>query len=671
MSNFDLEHFRRRRKINLHESKVPPSKFNTFMYDLIKSIYRHQVSAYGNHFEEKLSDRKFISNLFYKTHYVKNRLSLDLVEDEKITIEDLLLKVTKDTSHSVINYILGDIGSGKTALVNYLISEKFDDYVKTGKYWFVRFDVELNFFDWEAPNALELVISKLVDKIHFVLNEYGNILFKQFESIKQFFLRRESMDTYDYLGGLLKILDQQRRMILVIDNLDSLVHHYDRGLFKDNFDEKIEKIRNLSLDFIKKFSPNGNSALSRTNASILLVLRKTTYDWLNSHSSSQMKKMVSNYFNEGDRFMLLPETWETVVKSRNNLLNECANFIEKENYKSSTKKVIDEIDNAIESKKEKVGEAILSIEALTNSQHRSLVGFLGKYVWINMDEREKIKRNDFFKHTHLSEIAYMLGGVRLYSEQYSNFPNIFSNFCKEDSDETHPTYWLKYLILQTLLKFDETKTDISKDEIVEIFNDYGEVLIKSVLSSMSDVSTANLIHVQPTFRDGKTISTSLSLTKRGKHCLDKVFKKFTYFQLIVDDNGMPIPTLVLEKEDSWILDDRTIDYGYIIEPDARKGKIYEKMLEKKTKQVMVFLDILKGSQRAEREKQKNVFKKLKKYNVDIPSVDLIRNGLIKELLKIHGRISLNKRSTLNIKDIISGYNEKSESLSNEIYKIFL
>lgn len=676
MDKFAKKYLSKRRKSKKHSARLSERKARKNIIDkAINKIYTHQNAAFlleDIEYSDKFDEIE-IAHYFYNNCFVENNLKTGL-EGNDLSAEDFLNEILskfsddnpliKKRSKNKIYYLLGDVGSGKSAFVNYLITTSLRRYSLTENLVFIRLD--LNKEDFTEGISEKLFLNKTVEKIKSVFERNPKLIP---DEISEKYERLVGMDYSNnpkkFISHLIDIFKSYKNFLFIYDNIDFIVHQYDRDFFKEEAIETFNEVSKKAIAFVMQFFSD-SSELSNLASVFLFVLRNSTYNRI------QDKPMISgrpgSYNNDNNVYTLEKESWESVLDSRNKLFRFALDKkIKDESLKKEAINMLNEIDYETNERKSRIKRSVEHVISLTNLQHREFVEYLAKFIWINYTKPES-KRITIIEKKPVSSLTYMLGGKRLFSQEKSQFPNIYLNellsrICIERND-CRNTYWLKRLILEYIKVETLAESEAESDFISEIFQSYGKIAVKEALGCLSDVGISNLISVDTENLIKSSTNHSLMLTDRGLYCLENVFDKFTYLQLVVDDYKMPIPkSIKKEFPNLFSFQNQNLDYSYITE-QLSSG---EELINLKAKQVIIFIDVLEATLKCEMKLHKSCFDSLKELDVEIPSVNKMRESLLNEIKTIF-QYSKSRRNKIiaELDEILKSSSSRQELIINSM-----
>jgi len=662
MDKFSLRILGTRAETEAHRGYIRNAEGGRKDYDpLIEAVFKHQAASYDASAALKASkstDNDIILSSFFYTHcYCNVTLRKGDGEGRVVSTEefanDVFLKKQNEGRNN-LSYLLGQVGVGKTAFINYLISNYGTHWVRNS-IWFIRIDAEL------AGDGKKLTIVKFIDTISQktikVLRTHPELL-KTPEGNSSEYCRTEldkliaatrlpidslSVDAQGdrhqkqlsaFEALVRKISDDcRRRLCIVVDNLDFLVHTSDRALYQSDTPFEDEETLTTTCSIVRLFI-NHTHQLGSLGVNILFVMRSDTFHVLSETGRTSL--LEDSAWQGKNAFTIEKPDWQAVLKSRGKLLEFVA---ERENSPSRKKayiKLIDLILNDLYSEPDHQSTMIEHLEKLTNYGLREMIKFFAQYSWIGdknaVDGTSVLER--FSEQYPIALITFMLSGRRRFSQFKSYFPNIY--LINASFEHAH-TYWLKWLIIAFLHKKSATGEHTAPENIISIFSGttnkgYEPKLIKECLGSLSEANFSNMIQViRSRDQQNKLVIDKICLTERGRHCFSSVFDRFFYLQLVVDDPLLPIPTILMDEFNFR----SKVDYGYIIDCDTASFHEGAKhMIELKAKQVLFLLQVLTRSLEYERTQYKEVFDELEHHKVTMPNTHVINRMIVSELEKL-------------------------------------
>lgn len=627
---------------------------------LVGRVFGHQEAIFfpSDREEEKAFN---FSHYFYKECYSPPKIHRGAPDGAILSISDFITEVVDAKAREKRNnlfYLLGDVGVGKTTFVNSLLSNHLRERVESGSMWITRLDVEER-SDRKFKTTHEL-LKLLINKIVYVLRKNAGILSayvglrEQLQELDKQGMASDgaSVDAVhesmvEALAMFVESIRQVtgRRLLLIIDNMDYLLHLNDRNLYSDPEDSNDLFQSNNFCEFVQQFSHGGPFA--NLAANILVVTRQDSYNLL-----LQATRCSVPDYTPADlqNYVLEAPHWKSVMNSRAKLLEHAASEVaqpgKRKEFLSLCSLIVDQLEQPA------IGGRTL-IECLTSLSNfglRQIMSFYAQYGW-GLDTGDGKPYSGFERFAHQTPVAYiafMLRDHRRFSQFHSHFPNLYlvnvvsaissvEEFATNAETEFEHSYWLKWLIC----RYVSHVGDLDPKRIFDVFHhqsgrSYDRHLIAHCLGSLSDANESNILVVargrQRVRNVNKLRIASVSLSSRGLHVMDELSRRFLYLQLCVDDDLLPLPA-ELKKEFEF----GPLDYGYVIDPNPEYGNSAKKMVAIKARQVLIFVQILKAALKWEEKKYSFVFARLSSAGI-VPDVGAWFDSIVDELkaLRVSG-----------------------------------
>ncbi len=665
---------------------------------LTRKVFGHQVGVYTDKPTSEWTDTQKMAHFFYEKCYVPPRV---LHSQTHVGSEVTLSDFVNDTFihgpfeyRNRVRYLLGDVGIGKTAFVNYLITNTFKPHIEKALMWFLRADIE----DYSQGSVVDVTaedfVSRLADhardvfKKHSFLVEHKEVKPLYDEFVKHMPLAfppaasersgfaRPVIKTQgtEALTALIRSIYQHtgRRLTVIIDNVDKYIHHRDSNLFDSDDTTGDEAYIEEMIRCLLVFSHD--MALGSIGANILFVSRTDTYDILcDLANGTSLQPSIAQPLQR-DAYVLKAAALRTVVRSRIPLLEFASGLQTIEGRRKHFAAVTRRISSELLDEQNSVVD---SLYKLCNHGYRQLMDYFSRYGWSKhgTDNDPSSMLEQFTHRQPVALISFILGELALYSQFTSKFPNIYlarhlPTATQDPKDvEMNHSYWLKRLICELLAKEGTCATE----NILRILADndvgfYSPKLCRLLLGSLSNADCSNTLSVtrslHPHHKHKLRIS-AISLSPRGEHCCKSVFDTFVYLQLIVDDFHLYVPR---EVADIFAIPFSTIKhYGYLVESGREHINHTKEMIRHKARQVLVFLEILRHSLAIEQEIYSKAFARLKEVAPEtIPNVSQIRQSILDELV----RINASSDNFLDVNKYSSEAQSKTEAIMTQLKLIY-
>lgn len=172
MDREDRPHYETRKSTGQHSDFIrnsrPPKDGD--LAELIELVFGHQPAVFrpAGDPPAPLIDPKLelIARQFYAHHFVDVVLRADVYNGRILSLEDFIRTVifaSPQGNRNNLHFLLGAVGCGKTAFLNYLITKYAYAWVTQQRLWFVRLDLYL--LGDGANITLDTMIEGLVRKI--------------------------------------------------------------------------------------------------------------------------------------------------------------------------------------------------------------------------------------------------------------------------------------------------------------------------------------------------------------------------------------------------------------------------------------------------------------------------------------------------------------------------
>ena len=668
MNTHDRKYIDMSRTCTKHDESIPACRTSPErQFDkLVEQVFFHQKAVY---FETDGSNPNEITlaRYFYEECYLAPQLKLGRGDGADVSVEEFLkeaINAQGQEGRNIVFYLLGDVGVGKTAFINAIISKYLKEHVERNEVFFIRIDL-----DQITGNALKKTyefVQKLAEKALRILENNPsligeNALLKQakerlsYEYYKLFDEPAEEakrLSTKAVLKAFREMVDgirarTGRRLVLVIDNIDFLLHSKDRGLFRNSADSgDIARLEDF-YHFVRYFLPDGE--FGRIGANILIVTRLDSYKTL-SRASASLPDLVNK--DDLRTYTLKAPTWTDVLQTRSKLLKFAASLLLETRKRNDFETIADIIATDLDTGLPENPKLVEHLKEITNYGLRQVMEFFAQYGWISDSGDRQLSQapGRFINQYPVALLTFILGRKRRFNQFESKFPNIYLVRMLEagESDAQTPTskegehphsYWLKWLICSFLQRKSAGSGDIGTPPslIFDVFcrsegHCYSERLVQECLGSLADANYSNMITAErephPDREKSVLQISSIRLSQRGKHCMRFVFDRFLYLQLIVDDYLLPIPKSIIAE---FSFSHQKSDYSYVIEPQPGYSQKANLMIKLKAKQVLLFATVLELALTFEKEKYQGVFTRLRDEGVELPSFNSLKSSLRREL----------------------------------------
>lgn len=704
MDVHDESYFFLRKQTPEHSSELGctvPTEGNPFA-SILNEVFIHQPAVYASFNTTGLTAPPCQSELaheFYWAYYQVPSIQYYTAKDLRrpVLLDDLLANLTADVPENGknrISYLLGEVGVGKTALINYIITKYGRQFISHHNIWFVRVDLERG--NALSHNTRPELLNSIVDKVLRVIRQNPNLhnndveilakktqvagLFTPFpadDPRKDVAVPRElkSLGIKQYqalMTALVELVNLIRkkvgfRLLLILDNLDVVVHGRDRELFHSEGRNLITALQDGICELVQTFF-HDTTILGSMGAAILIVMRKDSYDSLRHTGATSLP-----VFEPGklDAFWLDAPEWAKVIKSRLNLLSYRIDRLTDGVAKEQAIIVLAKLQRHFDSNEHRQLKA--HIEKLTNHGCRAMMRFYSRHAALL---HFGFKGSRSMEYPAIGLITFMLGNYRRFSQMLSAFPNVYlvNLLGRNASLSSHPhVYWLKRMILEYLMSIPPDGL-ITCGNVITTFctghRAYPEHVVRECLGSLADVNSSNLVLVDRTTFNGGTDIIAVSMTDRGRYFMEHIVDLFSYLQLIVDDWLLPLPLIKDSKSDINFRGDfayqNSSDYEYIYNEISDFPKSSSRVVYWKARQTLQFLETLAAALEYEQEHYKDCFLRLEERGVYPPKIDAIQSKVMAEVLLV----SKDMPDAENVRNILESFPSRKETIFQQSYASF-
>lgn len=656
------------------------------------------------HSTSSIPSREWISHHFYKNYYCDVEVKRGY-GGKTLEIDEFVEEITKfgaSARRNTRHFLQGGIGSGKTAFINYIISEHGWRLFNERDVWFLRVNVDVLDFSRKEPVAekidhvyslfckkLRRVIQKLIDGDYLGGNLDSASESKLADALDRLRLAERDdaenpkSDFYDSVEVFSSIIE--KRLLIIVDNLDGIFHENDRYTFVSNIDTAEAPYLEFITCLVEEFNQNGQRSAD-LGANVLFVLRPDSYERMKAAKILD-GAADSSFSDNKNLYSLSVADWDAVVEKRVDLIRSVIAQVRKAGKRQEISESMEPVLNALVGK-QKRERLIQHLRHLSSFGLRSVMRFLRQYTWLNVegDESEVRPVARYLDQVPVGLVCFMLDGKRLYSQKESNFPNLY--FCNVEPDEEELTnteiaeytkdvpnmssshghsYWIKTLLLSFIRARNERQESIRTQDIIDVFAREGDgyyhnSLVRLSLGSFSQTNVSNLVDVSRELSadQRRLVVSDVRLTPRAEHCLDHIFSKFSYLQLVIDDFSLPLPRTCAP----FFKYDQEIHYGYLVRDDREYSLGARQMIVRKARQVSKFLSILTLALECEKLRYHRAFSNLEGEGVPTPDLDTLKQSVFDEFSH------LGASRGINIGEIQSLYDGAYQDLRGSVYAAY-
>ncbi|MDR1645336.1 MAG: hypothetical protein LBS05_05880 [Tannerellaceae bacterium] len=663
--------FNRREEDNKHTISIerPPLKDGDILKStekLIKDVFKGHPAAYYDNNEKNTNPE--LAKKFYNQYYNEADIKREGAP-ERIGIEAFMEDVFLDKQNAnknKISFLLGNVGVGKTAFINYLISKKFSKY--KDKLIFIRIDVEN-----QENETTESIASYIIVKFIAIVRKNFDQLLTNDRTLNSYIDTLERIDKNskeerksNFSRIITYIHDKHdMKLALLIDNIDFIYHKSKLNFF--DIEENREVTKQID-DLVKFFVKNLDEYFDSLYANMLFVMRKDTFEYIKSKNMGVGTSHV-NVYTTCDPYIIKEYKWDDILSKRFTMLNDLIDTQYDDEKKGKIKEHITKIANYLEpntGETERSINLIATIQRLTNFGLREMMEYLNNYSYISYFNTAR-----FLKNEPVGLMAFILHGYQLYSDHRSVITNVFMNYNAEHFKPI--TYWLKYFIIKFIDIRTSKNIETTIEDIYDTFSTtgkdkiYEKKYIDMILKTLTDSNQSNIIEVKKTYIRDESDKLTLKTSIKGATIINEMVFKFYYLQLMIDDNLLPLPD-ILHQADFYKLN-QSIGYSYLLFQGEEYSSTARKLIKEKGRSVIYFLTLLKTALEYEKNKYSDVYDNLDMLKIELPNMEDIIKNIKGELKAINsgGTISA---FTSNIEAYFAGIDDERAKIETKIQSIF-
>jgi hypothetical protein len=579
------------------------------------------------------------ASYFYHNYYVMPEVRKGVAKDgEKVPVKLFIDRITsfpREDKGNKITFLLGSVGSGKTAFLNYLMTIN-------GKKWFAnrKIFIRVDMHSGSRSITYDDMLVKVYKKIKKIFNDkiVDNCIDEAYRDYAKSKFLDYSITISRKETELAEFLKKTRseygyEIVLIFDNIDQIYHINEKKRFLENIDLQDDSIYPI-LRYITNFF-HDHSQLGSVGANVVFSLRTETYDIL-SQTAEYIFNAESITFCDDNAMTIYNNDWFQIVDNRLKMFKDIAVYCKRMSGR------VDSVDETLKllvndlslSHAEKNESFINMLMELSSFGFRSVMEFLSNYSWIDKDV---YVMHRYMDHHPVGLLAYMLKGHRRYSQYRSRFPNIYLVNSTNPKLKHDFTYWLKRLLIEYIYYNQKKQIHVDVDLVLEVFSGDGSLgyydkdLVMECLGSLSEVHESCVITPILKVSESKNSINpdTLELNSRGVRLLEYLINKFIYMQLVVEDCYMPYPRCVYD----YFMYENNIDYGYLGMPKEEYNNGSYMMIENKIKSVMLFLEVLDSARNYEKTKYFNAWNNIIMNDVVI-DISVMKNNMNYDMRKV-------------------------------------
>lgn len=628
--------------LSVYADSVTPDdlpKDMAYFFELYQDCFQHHVqsrlqsagnelTAIADESRKRKVQQDALTAYFLKKIYIPNNISystnssaIDQKKHER-TFSELMEDVTGNPLEidfpersnrpgtNRVNFLIGDVGVGKSLLTSKLISE-IESGNKTkspDKYHLLPIYLDFELLLKSENDSFNDIEDSFVDMI---VDAITSALEKDEQWRPEYSDALAGTPYQKFIRLNFKLLRSKIRLFLIFDNTDRYHFHYSKYSFYEPYrkEQTLKVKRNFGRIFslISRVEKLGDQGLA-----ILFVCRKAVLKyWVASgRPEDNHRSLIKDY----GVYQIAKIDEIDALRSRFKLAEAAIDAIEKRQEKKSLDylKHLKLIEEKLEASFTHRGPNSLNlIRQLTHHGTRSFIDFLGAIRLDFRTQYDLVLR--LFEEQPYNLLRLYITNLNKRFAQFTNhFPNLFLVDAviapTEEFKQLHQghkqTYWLKYLVLKYITTRHSAGEITTYNELKERFVDacgYEPHLFDLVLGSLNAVNSfrcieidedsvglGDCLRVRPTLRGKTLLSHADGVEPHAEFCFD-----FNYLQFVVDDPQLSLP-------EPWarnVFVDADIGYMLSAAPVYRSG--LGNYLSHKSKSVLYFLHVLRRSGRYE------------------------------------------------------------------------
>jgi len=664
-------------EVNFYVTRQKKGHGSSFVYvgrtkritSVVDAVFKHHPAVFGG--EEKIiawkqmmgelspdreefskTELETIASLFYNKYYVDITIykGVEATSDCKITSDEFRNTIVSDPgpNENQIYFLLGEIGCGKSAFINKLLTTYGKAWFTQKKILFIR--VSAYYIKTEQMYLFSELVEKMLGKIIKIVKD-AKIAVNGSEPVKKAFEKLLTLGSH--IDDNIKILHIRNfieclhaegiRVLFVIDNIDYIFHIDDERAFLPEFGSSPLRSVNINI-FLHLF--RDSTKLGKLGVNVLLALRPDSYEVLKSIVIDNNEPYPDLYDDRQAYIATTPSMKEVVeyrIKMMREILESLPAGLSQEIFKTLIKPLQKFFYGGRGGKLNFQDSLLQRLPKLANHGLRDVVEFCARYAWLrgtNITHQGGTDRffetgiDRFMEQYHAGFIAFMLKGYSRFSQKCTKFPNAY--LVKEDVLDGRISipnyYWIKWLLLQYIYLINEKKLTVKLQDILKIFcgtSGYPDIIVRCALSCLGRVHGPNVLRVNITCGSTQRVDLgNITLTERGQTCIEtNVFGQFAYLQLAIEDNELPLPfnDKILE-----LLGYDNMDYRYLVYTSEDYHNTLVPLIIRKAKQVLIFFELIKRELKYEQKRFPGAFERLKGMGIEI-NIKQIYDSLIGEI----------------------------------------
>ncbi|MDD5063499.1 MAG: hypothetical protein PHQ35_01910 [Phycisphaerae bacterium] len=670
--NYDEQNFYVRRQKKRHDRTFAPLISAKKAMSIIDVVFDSQQAAFDgpgrlirldklDYKDGKFSDKEIIHALFYRDYYVDPNIyaGIDADPKSKVTEDEFCARMVSDVglNENQLYFLLGEIGYGKSAFVNKLLTNYGREWFVNKNLFFIRVSAYYLQEEHEQSYAylFEEFVRKLIGKTIKVVRDAGwaSTMGEHFTKLSEV----QDGPLTPKLVALREFIERSQkeyglRFLFVVDNIDYIFHLDDEKLFLPEFKDNPPAFNSIT-HFLNLFKDG--TKLGKLGVNVLLVLRPDSYSVLKETSITDSYEPFPDLYQDNHAYFLDKPELSKVVQKRIEMTRRILDIVPAGVSKAVFASIVAPLRTFFLTNKPQIDykRALMDVlPELGSYGLRDVVEFCARYAWVRGRAIQcETAINRFLEHFHAGLIAFILKGYSRFSQAHTRFPNIYLTkevvYGPMGTEVSIPNYyWIKLLLLKYIEYRRSRGVVVTVRDILNVFagdGGYPEEVIYHALGCMGRVHGPNIICMDLECGNERFVGVNnIGLTDRGKACLGKIFNTFAYLQLIIEDNQLPLPN------DSEILELMAYckeDYKYLVDSAEDYHKVLMTLLPKKAEQVLLFFEILKYELEFEKELFHAAFTRMGNEHIEI-NVTEMRNKIFGEIRDLFESLKVDDYETM-------------------------
>ncbi|MBF0319331.1 MAG: ATP-binding protein [Nitrospirae bacterium] len=407
---------------NLSSEDVGFRKIIKLVFNPLKAVYNDIKTKPTSLSNVKID---YVANYFYNHCYIPPTFHRG-ISGETIGLDKIYKDIStfdEDSGKNKIFYLLGDVGSGKTTAINYLISKMLRKDVDSNKIIFVRIDLEEHFGGSPDANKFteiwlfKCIFIKLLKVLEKNIIIYPGTPEADLLKTIRGELNSKSIDVIPaamYLENFFRKIriNSNRRLLLIIDNIDYICHKNDRDLFRSDLDTGEQTLYEGITNLVRKLTHDHEFGRL---GNILLVMRNESYHILTEMPRFSLPAILTD--DLVDAYTIKTLDWKDVLSSRYKLYEHITGYEKGSAVKFKYANLLDVIKKDITASSGSDSVILIDhLKNLTNHSLRDMMMFFTQYAWSGGKDKNNNNTLRFIHQYPVGLLTYMLGGKCLFHQ---------------------------------------------------------------------------------------------------------------------------------------------------------------------------------------------------------------------------------------------------------------